>query len=495
MEKIKKILVANRAEIATRVIRTASKMGISTVAIYAEDDKNLPYVSFADEAVCLGSGSVTETYLDIDKIINICKTYHVDAIHPGYGFLSENELFAKRVSQEKLIFIGPSPESIKSMGDKVESKKLALEYSVPVVPGYHEQDQSEETLLKEAKKIGFPMLIKASAGGGGKGMRICHKEEDFLNLLSMAKSEALKFFKNDKVLLEKYVTSPRHIEVQVFGDAEGGARHFFERECSIQRRYQKIVEETPSTALSDETRRDICETALRLVRGLKYSGAGTVEFILDENSNFYFLEMNTRLQVEHPITEMITGRDLVDLQIKIAQGEGFNFSQEEVRSFGHAIECRIYAESPEDNFLPQSGVIGFLGRSKDSTIRLDTGYEQGCEVGINYDPMIAKIITFDESREANIRKMREALRNHPFLGMKTNRDFLIKVLEKDSFKSGDYDTHFIQENEWSVNKIDDEEIAALLATYHFAREKRSIDTNNVKGFQDVWASSFGWLGL
>ncbi len=463
MAKIKKILIANRAEIAVRVISTAREMGIKTVTLFSEHDKNLPHAYLADESYFLEGETLAQTYLNQEKILQIAKETKADAIHPGYGFLSENAGFADKVKKAGLIFIGPSSESIIVMGDKKGSKETLEKIGTPLIPGYHGEKQDADFLLLEAKKIGFPVLIKASAGGGGKGMRIVHQESEFHEALSSAKNEAQKAFGNDIVLIEKYLEGPRHIEVQVFGDEHGNVVHFFERECSVQRRYQKIVEESPSPALSEDLREKICQTAVEIAQGINYVGAGTVEMILDKHKNFYFLEMNTRLQVEHPVTEMLTGVDLVRLQILVAQGEKLPFKQDEIRSRGHALEVRIYAEDPDNNFLPVIGTVYKIGNSLSTHVRLDTGIENGTAITPFYDPMIAKLLTYGEIREVNIERMLSAIDDHPFLGLTTNRDYLKRVLKNSFFRKGDYTTHFIQENKLEKEKIDDEKKAAALA--------------------------------
>ncbi len=490
---MRRVLIANRAEIATRVIRTCHKLGIETVSIYSEEDKNLPFASESTYSVCLGSGTVTETYINKSKIVEICKELDVDAIHPGYGFLSENSEFAELLEKNNITFIGPSAKNILLMGDKLESKNFVKSLGLPVVPGYEGDDQSNEKLVQEAKKIGFPVLIKASSGGGGKGMKIVREESDFLEQLSFAKSEALKFFGNDRVILEKYVLNPRHIEVQVLGDGQGNGVHLFERECSIQRRYQKVIEETPSKALDDKLRKDICNTAVNLVKGLNYKGAGTVEMILDSDKNYYFLEMNTRLQVEHGISEMITGVDLVEEQIRIARGDGLTYKQDEIRANGHSFECRVYAEDPENNFMPQSGLVENMGETIDPTVRIDTGYINGNIVGINYDPMIAKILTHDSSRESNLLKMKEALKDLPFLGVKNNRDFMIKVLEHPKFVSGDYHTHSL--DSWMENlNIERKNVDIAFAAFSFVQSSKKKKSNTLE-IVDPWSEgSSEWLG-
>jgi acetyl-CoA carboxylase biotin carboxylase subunit len=486
--KIKKVLIANRGEIALRVIKTCRKMGISTVTIYTEEDKYLPHAYKADESYYLGQGTLAETYLNQQKIIDICKDSGADAIHPGYGFLSENTDFCKLVSENNIIFIGPSTYAIELMGDKKTSKQKMQEIGIPLVPGYHGDDQSEELLSAEAKKIGFPVLIKATAGGGGKGMRIVEKEADFQDALAAAKREALNAFSNDKVLIEKYITNPRHIEVQLVSDGQGNHFHFFERECSIQRRYQKVVEETPSPALDDKLRKDVCETAVKIAQGINYVGAGTIEYILTPEKEFYFLEMNTRLQVEHPITEMVTGQDLVALQIKAAAGEAFDFKQDDIKQIGHAVECRIYAEDPDNNFLPTIGKIKEIGRSTEVGVRLDCGFADNTEVSVNYDPMLAKLITYADDRELATEKMCRALNEILFTGIKTNRDYLKRILRHPKYISGDIHTHFIEEEDLAPAKLDDDKLALLIASGIFATTKESSKRNawdSLLGFRNV----------
>ena len=406
---INKILIANRGEIALRVIKTCKKLGIKTVSIYAADDAHLPHASAADECISLGSGALSETYLNQDKIISICKKLNVDAIHPGYGFLSENTKFCKKGEDNQITFIGPHPEAIELMGDKITSKIKMEKLGIPLIPGYHGDNQDEKHLEAEAVKIGFPVLIKATAGGGGKGMRIVHEEKEFRDALGGAKREALNAFGNGDVLIEKYINQPRHIEVQLVSDGVGNHFHFFERECSIQRRYQKVVEESPAPNMSPETKKKICQTAVKIAQGINYIGAGTIEFIMGADESFYFLEMNTRLQVEHPVTEMTTGYDLVELQIKAANGEKFDFSQEDIKQTGHAVECRIYAEDPDQDFLPTNGNIQKIESFPKVDYRLDCGYRDGNAISTNYDPMLAKLITWGEDREECLEKMDLAL--------------------------------------------------------------------------------------
>lgn len=491
--KIKKILVANRGEIALRVLKTAKEMGIKVITVYAEDDKSLPHALFSDEAYSLGSGTLHDTYLNKIKLIEIAKKAKADAIHPGYGFLSENEEFARMVENAGLIFIGPRPESIVLMGDKIGSKKALENINVPLTPGYHGDDQSEETLIKEAKKIGFPVLIKASAGGGGKGMRIVHHESELLEGIRGAKSEGLKSFSSDKVLIEKYVINPRHIEVQLMSDTHGNHLHFFERECSIQRRYQKVVEETPAPNMSQELRLKICETAVEIAKGINYRGAGTVEFIMAQDGSFYFMEMNTRLQVEHPVTEMVTGHDLVKYQILVAQGEKLPIVQSDIRQKGHSIECRIYAEDPDNNFMPSIGKIDRIGIPTLRDVRLDCGFLDGTEVGVNYDPMLAKLVVWGQSRDIAISKSIHSLDEVLFLGVKTNRDFLKRILSHKEFVEGKTHTHFIPDHKTELDPKDfsDQELADLIAALSFTTKAKSI-SGSVEVKSTPWMTLTGF---
>jgi acetyl-CoA carboxylase biotin carboxylase subunit len=472
--KIKKILVANRGEIALRVLKTAKEMGIKVVTVYADDDKNLPHALFADKSYSLGSGTLQDTYLNKAKLIEVTKKSGADAIHPGYGFLSENEEFARMVEGAGITFIGPTPESIVLMGDKIGSKKALEKINIPLTPGYHGDDQSEENLMKEAKKIGYPVLIKASAGGGGKGMRIVHEDSELLESIRGAKSEGLKSFSSDKVLIEKYVVNPRHIEVQLMSDTHGNHLHFFERECSIQRRYQKVVEETPAPNMSQELRLKVCETAVEIARGINYRGAGTVEFIMSQDGSFYFMEMNTRLQVEHPVTEMVTGHDLVKYQIMVAQGDKIPLKQSDIKQNGQAIECRIYAEDPDNNFMPSIGKIERIGTPTLRDVRLDCGFLDGTEVGVNYDPMLAKLVVWGENREVAISKSIHSLDEVLFLGVKTNRDFLKRILGHKDFIKGHTHTHFIPDHktELEPKAFNDQNYADMIAALSFAGTKK-----------------------
>lgn len=439
------ILIANRGEIANRIIRTCKKMGVKSVLVYSEVDKNTLAVELADESYNIGGQTAAESYLDVDKIIAVAQKAKVDAIHPGYGFLSENSSFAKRCKEEGIIFIGPSAESIESMGSKSNAKVLMDKYDVPVVPGYSGKDQSIETFKKEAEKISYPLLIKAAAGGGGKGMHIVREKKALEKAIASAKREGLSYFGSDELILEKYFDKVRHIEVQIMGDRHGNVLHFFERECTIQRRYQKIIEEAPSPAVDEKLRAKITDAAIKAAKAIHYENAGTVEFILDDKGDFYFLEVNTRLQVEHPVSEEITGVDLVELQIAVAEGKVIPFAQEELKINGYAIECRLYAEDPNQDFLPLSGKILKWDISKQN-VRIETAMRDSEEVSIFYDPMIAKFITHGQDRSIAQRKMIGLLTNMYVPGIKTNREFLLNILTNDSFKKGEYSTHFIAEN-------------------------------------------------
>ncbi len=444
MREIKKLLIANRGEISKRIVDTCREMGIKSVAIYSDDEKEYPHRFYADEAYSLGSGALKDTYLDCQKIIDIAKNAKADAIHPGYGFLSERSFFAKAVTDAGLIFIGPSVENIELMGDKKSSKEKIQELDVPSIPGYHGKDQSLKTLHTKAREIGYPVLIKASAGGGGKGMRIVSDDKDFESELEGAKREALNAFSDDTVLIEKFIVSPRHIEIQVMSDSHGGHFHLFERECSIQRRYQKIIEESPSVALDQKLRQEMCDAALKITRGINYLGAGTVEFILDTDGKFYFLEMNTRLQVEHPVTEMVTGLDLVKMQIQVARGEKLKITQNDIVQKGHAIEVRLYAEDPDNEFLPSIGKISYIGFPKVRNSRLECGFVAGNEVTIQFDPMLAKLIVWGENRQDATMKIMQALDETPFLGVKTNHDYLKRIFKTEEFANGLTYTHFVK---------------------------------------------------
>jgi len=443
MRKINKLLVANRGEIALRVMRTAKEMGIRTVAIYSEADRNALHVRFADEAVCVGGPKSSESYLRGDVIIEVCKALQVDAIHPGYGFLSENAGFAKKVEAAGIIFIGPSPEAIELMGSKLAAKAAVAKYNIPMVPGTEEAITDVEAAKRIASEVGFPILIKASAGGGGKGMRVVESVAVFEEQMKLAVSEATSAFGDGSVFIEKYIGSPRHIEIQVLGDTHGNIVHLFERECSIQRRHQKVIEEAPSAVLTPALRDEMGRCAVNVAKACHYVGAGTVEFLVDENLNFYFLEMNTRLQVEHPVTEQITGLDLVKEQILVAEGNPLGFSQNELHIKGHALELRVYAEDPANNFLPDIGRLETYIRPQGLGVRVDDGFEQGMDIPIYYDPMIAKLVTFGKDRQEAIDKMLRAIEEYQITGIETTLPFGAFVLQHEAFVSGNFDTKFI----------------------------------------------------
>ena len=465
MITIKKLLVANRGEIALRVMRSARELGIKTVAVYSEADRQALHVRFADEAVCIGPPPSSESYLRIDKIIAAAKLTAADAIHPGYGFLSENEDFARAVISAGKIFVGPPPEAIEIMGSKLAAKNAAAKFKVPLVPGTTEPISDIAKAKKVSKEIGYPILIKASAGGGGKGMRIVNNEEEFTEQMERAVSEATSAFGDGSVFIEKYVTKPRHIEFQIFGDQQGNVVHLFDRECSIQRRHQKVVEEAPSSVLTPALRKQMGEAAVNVARSCGYYNAGTVEFILDENKNFYFLEMNTRLQVEHPVTEQITGLDLVKLQIKVAQGEKIPFRQEDLKINGHAVEVRVYAEDPANNFLPDIGTLKTYRRPQGHGIRVDDGFEEGMAIPFYYDPMIAKMICHAETREAAIEKTIRAIDEYEITGVETTLGFCKFVMEHPAFRSGNFDTKFVEQyfKPDEIHRTDPDPDASLIA--------------------------------
>jgi propionyl-CoA carboxylase alpha chain len=479
---MKKILVANRGEIALRVMKTIQKMGIKTVAVYSEADRNAPHVKFADEAVCLGPAPSSESYLKTDKIIELAKALNVDGIHPGYGFLSENAEFSAKVEKEGLTFIGPRPHAIRVMGDKLAAKDTVKDYDIPMVPGIDEAITDVEKAKAIAKEIGFPILIKASAGGGGKGMRIVEEEKSLNEQMKRAISEAKSAFGDGSVFIEKYVTSPRHIEIQVLADTHGNVIHLFERECSVQRRHQKVVEEAPSALLTPELRRKMGEAAVKVAKSCDYVGAGTVEFLMDADLNFYFLEMNTRLQVEHPVTEWVTGVDLVEQQVKIARGEVLSIKQEDLEINGHALELRVYAEDPRSDFMPSVGNLKRYRLPVGENIRVDNGFEEGMDVPIYYDPMLSKLITYGKNREEAIQKMIEAIDHYEVEGVETTLSFGKFVCQHDAFRSGDFDTHFVKkyytpkqlENQYQVEA----ELASIVALEAYLSDRKLLKTPN-----------------
>jgi acetyl-CoA carboxylase, biotin carboxylase subunit len=478
MAKINKILVANRGEIALRVMRSARELGIKTVAVYSEADRESLHVRYADEAVFIGPPPSSESYLRIEKIIAAAKETGAQAIHPGYGFLSENEDFASAIEKAGMIFIGPSAKSIEVMGSKLAAKAAVAKFNVPLVPGTSEPIDDIKKAKKVASEIGYPVLIKASAGGGGKGMRIVESESVFQEQMERAVSEATSAFGDGSVFIEKYITQPRHIEFQIFGDQHGNVVHLFERECSIQRRHQKVVEEAPSSILTPELRKQMGDAAVNAGKSCGYYGAGTVEFILDEKLNFYFLEMNTRLQVEHPVTEMVTGIDLVKLQISIAEGDKLPFKQEDLKLHGHAVEVRVYAEDPANNFLPDIGTLQTYKRPQGNGIRVDDGFEQGMSIPFYYDPMIAKLICYAETREGAIEKTIRAIAEYEITGLETTLGFCNFVMHHEAFRSGNFDTRFVEkyfkpEVLSSSHEPDEEKIAAVLSNYLLQEETTS----------------------
>ncbi|MDO5971809.1 acetyl-CoA carboxylase biotin carboxylase subunit [Flavivirga aquimarina] len=475
---MKKILIANRGEIAIRVMKTAQKMGIKTVAVYSTADRNAPHVKFADEAVCIGEPPSNQSYLKSDKIIEVAKKLNVDGVHPGYGFLSENADFAELCEKNNIIFIGPRSKAIKIMGSKLAAKEAVKHYKITMVPGIDEAITDVTKAKIIAKKIGFPILIKASAGGGGKGMRIVEKETDLESQMNRAISEATSAFGDGSVFIEKYVTSPRHIEIQIMADSHGNILHFFERECSIQRRHQKVVEEAPSSVLTPALRKKMGEAAIKVAKSCDYLGAGTVEFLLDADHNFYFLEMNTRLQVEHPVSELISGVDLVELQILIARGEALNIKQEDLKINGHALELRVYAEDPLNDFLPSVGHLDVYTLPTGDGIRVDNGFEQGMDIPIYYDPMLSKLITYGKTREEAIQLMIKAIENYHVEGVQTTLPFGKYVCEHEAFRSGNFDTHFVK-NYYSPEALKKQtekeaKIAALIAVKQYIEDQKLL---------------------
>lgn len=467
MPDIQKILVANRGEIALRVIRTCKELGKQTVAVYSTPDANAPHVLMADESVHIGPAASSESYLAIDNILDAAAETGADAIHPGYGFLSENASFAERCREEDIIFIGPGAEAIRLMGDKTEARELMSKADVPYPPGTKNELESIEEAEKIANDIGFPVLVKAAAGGGGKGMRIIENNEEFQSGIKAAKSEARNSFGDDRVYIEKYLVEPRHVEFQIMADMHGNVLHIFDRECSIQRRHQKVIEEAPCAILTPELRSKMAAAAISAAHACDYVGAGTIEFLVDRDRNFYFLEMNTRLQVEHPVTELITGLDLVALQILVAEGRKLPMKQEDININGHAIECRIYAEDPRDNFLPSTGTLRRHRIPSGNGIRVDAGVEEGQEVTINYDPLISKLCAFGTDRDHAIRRMLRALDEYEIDGCRTTIPFCRYVLRHPSFQKAEYDTHFIQDHfsprELNRSEERDREAEALAA--------------------------------
>ncbi len=497
----KKVLIANRGEIAVRITKTLQEMGLQVIALYSDADKNALHVRMADEAYHLPGNTAAETYLQQGLILDIAKQANADAIHPGYGFLSENAAFAKACKQAGIMFIGPKPEVIESMGDKIVAKAIMEKAGVPVVPGWSgDLDMSKlagelKTLSKAADAIGYPLLVKAAAGGGGKGMRLVHKASELPDALESAAREAQNAFGDNRIFLEKYITRPRHVEFQIFGDDHGNVVHLFERECSIQRRHQKIIEETPSPALTPELRDAMGQAAINAAKAIHYTNAGTVEFILSEDGSFYFLEVNTRLQVEHPVTEMVTRQDLVQAQIAVAQGEPLPFKQDNLTQTGHAIECRIYAEDASRNFMPSIGQLVHYLPPDGPGIRVDSGVDSGAEVSIHYDPMLSKLIVWAEDRKKAMAKAEWALNHFPVLGVMTNTCFLRDVIKHPQFQSGVIHTHFLEEHsitsEHTMEDIPDvvwAAVALALGNGHGLESERTLTHNG----ESPWLLANGW---
>jgi acetyl-CoA carboxylase biotin carboxylase subunit len=460
---MKKVLVANRGEIARRVLRTLKKMNIKSVAIYSDADVNAPHVLEADEAVYVGKSPSAESYLQQDLILKICKDLGVDGIHPGYGFLSENAGFARKVKDAGMKLIGPSPESMELMGDKLSAKQAVKDYNVPLVPGVDEAISDIPAAKRIAAEVGYPILIKASAGGGGKGMRLVYEESEFEEQMILAQNEARSSFGDDAVFIEKFVNQPRHIEIQVFADQHGNAVHLFERECSVQRRHQKVIEEAPSAVLTPEIREKMGAAAVQVCKACNYEGAGTVEFLIDANLDFYFLEMNTRLQVEHPVTEEITGLDLVEWQIRVARGERLPKLQDELAIHGHAVEIRVYAEDSLNGFTPDIGTLNRYRIPTGKSVRVDDAFEEGMEIPIYYDPMIAKLVVWGKTRTEAIDRAIKAIDDYQISGVKTTLDFGKFVLKHEAFRSGNFDTNFVKEHfsspDLMMNAMEEESIA------------------------------------
>ncbi|NVJ60015.1 MAG: acetyl/propionyl/methylcrotonyl-CoA carboxylase subunit alpha [Gammaproteobacteria bacterium] len=491
-----KILIANRGEIACRIMKTAKKMGVQTVAIYSEADRDALHVKMADEAFLLGPAPAKDSYLKADLIIELAKRSGAKAIHPGYGFLSENTNFANDCEQNNIKFIGPPASAIDAMGSKSAAKEIMEKANVPLVPGYHGDNQDADYLSTQAFAIGYPVLIKATAGGGGKGMRIVEDKKYFDEALTSCKREALSSFGDDRVLIEKYLTKPRHVEIQVFADSHGNAVHLFERDCSVQRRHQKVIEEAPAPNMSEELRNKMGEVAIQAAKAIGYEGAGTVEFLLDEDGSFYFMEMNTRLQVEHPVTEMITGQDLVEWQLRVANGETLPCEQAQLSINGHAFEARVYAEDPDQDFLPATGMLHHLKTPDPSShVRIDTGVTEGGEVSVHYDPMIAKLIVWDTDRNKALARLRGALHQYQVVGLKTNLKFLSQLAGNEGFIEADLDTNFIKRYEnslFTARPSVDERVLSVAALYTMLQQKNNEHASDQADPFSPWDSVNGW---
>ena len=488
---IKKVLVANRGEIAVRVMRSCREMGIISVAVYSEADRTAMHVRYADEAYFIGPSPSSESYLNIDKIIAVARESGAEAIHPGYGFLSENATFSERCEKEGIIFIGPSAHAIRTMGDKITARRTMVEAGVPVVPGT-EEIANEKLAAEKAREIGCPVMVKASAGGGGKGMRLVNDEKDIINAVRAAQSEAREAFGDDSIYIEKYIASPHHIEFQVLADKHGNTLHLFERECSVQRRHQKVIEETPSPLMTPRIREEMGKFAVAAAKAVDYAGAGTIEFIVDDDLNYYFLEMNTRLQVEHPITERVVGVDLVKEQIKIASGKKLQLKQDELEQYGHAIECRIYAEDPENNFMPSPGIVQHITEPLGLGVRHDGYVYEGYEIPLFYDPLISKLIVWARTRKEAIDRMKRALYAYKITGVKTTIHFLEKIMDTPDFVKGKYNTHFIEKNKdllFVTQKPDNqiEDVAIIAAFMDYQNKTQQMEAKSFsKNGQSNW---------
>ncbi|HYC62805.1 MAG TPA: biotin carboxylase N-terminal domain-containing protein [Thermoanaerobaculia bacterium] len=490
---IEKLIVPNRGEIAVRIARACREMGIVSVLAHAEDD-DVRYVRrFFDEEVSLGRGDARATYLDVDRVIDAARRSGAQALHPGYGFLSERAELAAACDDAGLIFVGPKASSIAAMGSKAEARQLMQSVGVPVVPGYDGEDQSHETLAREAARIGFPLLVKASAGGGGKGMKIVRAAEELQPAIESAAREAMKAFGNDRLLLERYIEEPRHVEFQIFGDGDGNVLHLFERDCSIQRRHQKVIEETPAPRYADDLRQRMAAAAIAAARGVDYRNAGTVEFIVTPDGEFYFLEMNTRLQVEHPVTELVTGVDLVRAQIDVAAGKAMPWTQDELRQRGHAMQVRVYAEDPDDRFLPQSGTIAQYAEPSGPGVRVDAGVMRGTNIGVKFDPMLAKLICYADDRDTCIDRMQRALRDYVILGTKTNLSWLRRVISHDAFRDGRVSTRFIADYERDLAPGVPELVPAIAAAIASAPRQRASEEGAAEpSLASVWDQLGAW---
>ena len=489
--KISKVLIANRGEIAVRVMRTCQELGIETVGVYSDPDRPAPHVRMADEAYNIGPAAANQSYLVQENILDVAARNGADAIHPGYGFLSENADFAEACADADVTFIGPTPEAIRAMGDKTAARQLMEEAGVPMAPGTTDAVASAEEGERVAGEIGYPVLIKAAAGGGGKGMRVVEDEASFRRMMEMAQSEATSAFGDGRVFIEKYIQKPRHIEFQILADAHGNTIHLFERECSIQRRHQKVIEEAPSSILTPELREEMGRAAIAAAESCSYRNAGTVEFLVDTDGNFYFMEMNTRLQVEHPVTEWITGVDLIEQQIRVAEGKELQIKQEDLSMYGHSVECRVYAEDPASNFLPDPGPLHRHAVPSGFGVRVDSGVEEGGEVLIHYDPMISKLTSWGRDRDAAIRRMVRALEEYEIAGVQTTIPFCRFAMEHEAFRTGDFSTHFVDEHfhpsDLSVDAAARDDLAALAATLYVAANGE--DTSPQHGGDGVPAQS------